>query len=139
MVASELRADSDGSAKSAEDRQAVLRKLSEIVQQWVREQAAALKVADPEAAASAARVAPYGSSTLCGVAEFVQDSSTDLDVLCIVPNILTRDAHFFGVAAELDPPCLAARLANAGTVVLLPPPSHFGRRLNRDGDRVSAE
>eukprot|EP01052_Picozoa_sp_SAG31_P044447 SAG31_NODE_7749_length_1605_cov_1.111554_2_plen_247_part_00 len=116
VVASELSADVDCTGNSADDRQAVLKKLAEIVRQWVKEVAVALKQADPDAVAASAMVVPYGSSTLGGDAEFVQDSSTDLDVLCIVPDSVSRDAHFFGVAVDVaaaarGPASLATRLA----------------------------
>ena len=99
--------------------------LAALVRDWAAEAAGP---AQPRAR-EAARLVPYGSACLPGVSRAQLGCRTDLDLLCLVPLPLSREAHFFGPpqpAARGACAPLAARLQAHGAVEdLVPIPLAF--------------
>ena len=102
--------------------QEVVAALERIVSEW------AAAAVDSAVAAPAARLVPYGSSCLPGVSRAELGPGTDLDLLCLVPSPISREAHFFGLRRTQAGPCssLAARLrAHPSVRGLVPVSSAF--------------
>ena len=100
----------------------ILQQLERLIRAWVSD---CTESGDDSTGCSLAALVPYGSSSLPGVERSDLGCGTDLDLLCLVPLPISREAHFFGLQPARST-SLAARLKVHPSVrglVPVPPPA----------------